>query len=143
MLGPVDYIVVGFRGNNFDGSILEELKKAINSGVIRLIDLLLIVKDEEGNVEMAEVSDQEDDIKESAAALGFKDDQPLMTEKDVEKIGAMMEDDTSAGVLVIEQLWAKGFKKALIDKDAVLIGEGRLHPDKVEASAEELEQVTV
>src|SRR4051812_29950615 len=113
MIGPVDYIIVGFKGNNFDGSILEELKKSVDSGVIRVLDLLLVVKNKDGSVEMAEIADQEDDIKEAAAMLGHKDDKPLLTEDDVEKIGADMDKDTSAGVLVIEQLWAKGLKKAL------------------------------
>jgi hypothetical protein len=53
----------------------------------------------------------------------------------------MMDNDTSAGVLVIEQLWAKGLKKALLDKNAVLIGEGRLHADTVTANIKELTAV--
>jgi hypothetical protein len=142
MLGPVDYIIVGFKGNNFDGSVLKELGKAVDSGVIRILDLLLIIKNKDGNVEMAEVFDQEDDIKEAAAMLGHTDDQPLLTEDDVEKIGAKMDNDTSAGILVIEQLWAKGLKKALMDKDAILIDEGRLHPEKVKAAIEDLEAIT-
>jgi hypothetical protein len=142
MLGPVDYIAVGFRGNNFDGSILKELQKAVDSGVIRIIDLLLIVKGQDGTVEMAEVTDQDKDIKEAASALGFKDDQPLMTIDDAEKIGAMMDNNTSAGVLVIEQLWAKGLKKALMDKNAILIGEGRLHPEAVDADLREMQTIT-
>lgn len=138
MLGPVDYIIVGFKGNNFDGSVLKELKKAVDSGVIRLLDLLLIVKHKDSSVEMAEARDQEDDIKGAAAMLGYKDDQPLLTEEDVQKIGAMMDNDTSAGVMVIEHLWAKGLKKALLNKNAILIGEGRLHPEKVNAAMDDL-----
>lgn len=141
MLGPVDYIIVGFKGNNFDGAVLKELKKAVDSGVIRVLDLLLIIKNEDGSIEMAEFVDQDDDIKQAAAALGHKDDMPLLTENDVEKIGAKMEGDTSAGILVIEQLWAKGLKKALMDKNAILLDEGRLHPDKVEAAAKDVEAV--
>lgn len=44
MLGPIDYIVVGFVGNNFDGSVLEELAKAADSGAIRVVDLMFIIK---------------------------------------------------------------------------------------------------
>lgn len=139
MLGPVDYIVVGFRGNNFDGSILKELKKAIDSGVIRLLDLLLIVKYKDGSIEMAEARDQEEDIKEAATMLGYKDDQPLLTEDDVQKIGALMDNDTSSGVMVIEHLWAKDLKKALLNKSAILIDEGRLHPEKVNAAMDGIE----
>jgi hypothetical protein len=138
MLGPIDYVVVGFKGNNFDGTILGELSKAVDSGVIRLVDLVFIIKDEKGDVTMAEVADQYDELKDVAKLLGHEDDLPLLTEDDVQKLGAKMESDTSAGVLVIEHLWAKGLKKALLDKGAVLLAEGRLHPDKVGAAVEDI-----
>lgn len=140
MLGPIDYIVVSFEGNNFDGSILSELVKATDSGVIRVVDMLFIIKDDEGNVEMAEVTDQHDELKEVAKSLGHEDDLPLLTEEDVEKLGKSMANNTSAGVLVIEQLWAKGLKKALLDAGAELIDEGRIHPDKVTAAVEDIKQ---
>jgi hypothetical protein len=141
MLGPIDYIVVGIKGNNFDGSVLHEIGKAADKGVIRVVDLLFIIKDKEGNIDFAEVSDQSDDLKELSEMLGHKDDMPMLTEDDVAKIGAQMPDDMTAGVLVIEQLWAKGLKKALMDKDAVLLAEGRIHADKVDAVVEDLKTV--
>jgi hypothetical protein len=137
MLGPIDYIVVGFKGNNFDGSVLRELGKAVDSGVIRVIDILLIVKDKDGTVVLAELQDQADDLKELAGVLGNDGSIPMLTEDDANKLAAKMESDTSAGVLVIEQLWAKGLKKALLDKGAVLLEEGRLHPEKAEAAYED------
>lgn len=39
MHGPIDYVVVGFDGNKFDGSILREIGSAVNSGVIELVAL--------------------------------------------------------------------------------------------------------
>jgi hypothetical protein len=139
MLGPIDFIAVGFKGNNFDGSVLEELAKAVDSGAIRVVDLLFIIKDADGNVAMAEIEDQHEELKEVAKLIGHEDDMPLLTEDDVQKIGEKMENDTSAGLLVIEQLWAKGLKKALLDKGAYLLDEGRIHPDVITAAAEELE----
>ncbi len=141
MLGPIDYIVVGFKGNNFDGSVLKELAKAVESGVIRIVDLVFVIKDKDGTIAMAEVQDQDEDLKEVAKILGHEDDMPLMTESDIEKLGSKMENDTSAGVLVIEQLWAKGLKKALLDKDAVLLDEGRIHPEKAAAAVEDIAQI--
>jgi hypothetical protein len=88
---------------------------------------------------MAEVADQAEDLQEVSKMLGHKDDMPLLTEDDVQKLGSEMPEDMTAGVLVIEQLWAKGLKKALLDKNAVILAEGRLHPDVVEAAVEELE----
>ncbi len=139
MLGPIDYIVVGFKGNNFDGSVLKALDKAVEAGVIRVVDLVLVTKDANGEVLMAEIDDQEDDLKEVNEQLGHTGDLPLFTEDDVQKIGEKMENDTSAGVLVIEQLWAIELKTALLGVGGVLLDEGRIHPDKVEAAVAELE----
>jgi hypothetical protein len=140
MLGPIDYIVVGFVGNNFDGSVLEELTKAADSGAIRVVDLLFVIKDADGNVTMAEIDDQHEELKEVAKALGHDGDLPLLSEDDVEKLGAKMDNDTSAGVLVIEHLWAKGLKQALINADAILIDEGRIHPDTIAVAVEAIEE---
>lgn len=139
MLGPIDYVAVGFEGNNFDGSILSELSKAVESGTIRLVDLIFIIKGADGKVAAAEIEDQSDELKEAASGFDLKGDLPLLTEEDVNKLGASMDNDTAAGVLVIEHLWAKGLKKALIDAGGVLVAEGRIHPDKVSAAVEELE----
>ena len=142
MLGPIDYVVVGFEGNNFDGSILTELAKAVESGVIRLVDLIFVIKDADGNVVAAEIEDQHDELKAAAAVFDLSgSDLPLLTEEDVTKIGENLENNTSAGVLVIEQLWAIGLKKALLDAGGVLIDDGRIHPDVVAAALEDLEAV--
>lgn len=140
MLGPIDYIAVSFDGNNFDGSILEELAKVCESGAVRVVDLLFIIKDTAGNVTVAEIEDQADDLKAVAEAIGHKGDLPLLSEDDVNKLGAQMKNDTSAGILIIEQLWAKGLKKALLDAGGTLLDEGRIHADKITAAVEELEE---
>lgn len=143
MLGPIDYIAVSFKGNNFNGSVLEALSKAADSGIIRVVDILFVMKDADGEVLMAEVTDQDEELVEMAKRLGMDDDLSLLTEEDVQKIGAKMENDTSAGLLVIEQLWAKDLKKALLDLDAELLEEGRIHPEVISAAVEELDQQKV
>ena len=139
MLGPIDYIAVSFEGNDFDGSILSELSKAVDSGAIRVVDLFFIIKGLDGSVEAAEIRDQSEDLKKAAKTLGMKGDMPLMTEDDIEKLGEKMDNDTATGVLVIEHLWAKGLKKAIINAGGMLAAEGRIHPGKVSAAVEELE----
>lgn len=138
MLGPVDYVVVGFKGNNFDGSILDELTKAAKNKTIRIIDLLFVMKDKDGEVIEGEFSQQSDELKKTFGELEFNDDMPLLTVEDVEKIGKKMENDTAAGILVIEHLWAKGLKKALIDAGGFLIDDGRIHDDKLLAALEDI-----
>jgi hypothetical protein len=80
LLGPIDYIAVGFIGNNFKGDILKELQKSIDSKIIRLVDLTFIIKDSTGDVAIAEIEDQHEDIKQVAEMIGFDDETPLMTE---------------------------------------------------------------
>jgi hypothetical protein len=138
MLGPIDYIVVGFEGNNFDGSVLSELAKASESGAIRVVDLVFVIKNADGSVDMAEIEDQHEELQEVAKLIGHEGDMPLLAEDDVEKIGESMANNTSAGILVIEHLWAKGLKKALLDKGAILIDEGRIHPDKIAVAVEDI-----
>jgi hypothetical protein len=138
MIGPVDYVVLGFKGNNFDGSILDELTKAADNDTIRVLDLLFIMKDEDGTVVEAEFEDQSDEFKEMFDNLGRADDMPLLSDSDVEKIGRQMDKDTAAGVLVIEHLWARDLKKAVMDAGGFLLADGRVHPEAVETALADL-----
>lgn len=138
-MGPVDYVVLGFRGNSFDGSIMEELVKATKHGTIRVLDLLFIMKDTDGKVVDMEYEDQSEEFRAAFGEFEREDDLPLLAESDIEKIANDMENDTAAGVLVIEQLWAKGLKKALLDAGGFLIADGRIHPEAVETALAEME----
>ena len=121
MRGPIDYIVVGFEGNNFNGEILEALKKASEDGTIAVLGLALISRDAEGNVAAVEAAD--------TGGLQITGDASLIGEDDVQEVGELLEDNSSAGLLIIEQLWAKGLKQALINANGTLITEGRIHPE--------------
>jgi hypothetical protein len=139
MLGPIDYIVVGFVGNNFDGSIMEELNKASYEGVIRVVDLMFIRKDANGDIALGEYQDQPRELSMFFEQLGVTAETPIFTEEDALKVAEDMDNDTAAGVLLIEHLWAKGLKQAIVDAGGFLIADGRIHPEKIEAAIEELE----
>jgi len=141
MLGPIDYVVVGFKGNNFDGSIIGALIKAVDAGIIRVIDLVFIIKDADGIIASGEYADQPGELKQSLERLDISSDEPLFSEEDIDKVAEQMENDTAAGVLVLEHLWAKDLKKAIIDAGGMLIADGRIHPEMVEAAVKELETV--
>lgn len=128
MRGPIDYVVVGFEGNKFDGSVLKALTEAIDKGVISLVALSFITKDENGNVATLDIADSGDDYIVEFAEK-YKGEEGLVTNEDIDEVAELLENNTSAGLLVIEQLWAKPLKKALIDAGGVLVAEGRIHPD--------------
>lgn len=128
MRGPIDYIVVGFEGNKFNGAALEALQVAMDKGTIDVLDLALIVKDDQGELDVVEIASVEDPIvKEIAAKKGSGE--TLITDEDIEEIGEILENETAAGLLIIEQLWAIDLKKALIEANGKLIAEGRIHPE--------------
>lgn len=132
MRGPIDYIIVGFEGNKFDGSILKAIGDAIDQDIIGLVALSAVIKDGEGNVATLDIADMGDqyvlDFNEK-----YRGTNDLVTTDDIDEVGELLENNTTAGMLVIEQLWAKPLKQALINANGVLIAEGRIHP---EAAAE-------
>src|SRR5208282_3033623 len=105
-MGPVEYIVVSFPGNKFNGEIAPELIKLVESGTVRILDLLFIGKDAEGDVVAFEIDELGD-------ALGF-DQLPgevggLIGPDDIEFIASQLEPNSSAGLLIWEDLWAAPF----------------------------------
>jgi hypothetical protein len=131
MRGPIDYLIVQFHGNNFKGEVLDELAAATEKGIIGVLDLAVIVKDKEGNVTSVELSNLEgevvDQVEKTREKMGT-----LITEEDIEEVTELLDNDTAVGLLIIEQLWAIGLKKALINAGATLVSEGRIHPEAAE-----------
>lgn len=128
MRGPIDYIIVGFTGNKFDGSVLRTLEEAIEKGVIALVALSFVQKDGAGNVTTIDVAEMGDEYMVEFTEK-YKTDNSVVTSEDIEEVSDLLEENTAAGLLVIEQLWAKPLKKALIDVGGFLLAEGRIHPD--------------
>jgi len=134
-LGPVDYIVVEFPAgaSNFTGEMTEELVRLVNAGTIRLIDVLILVKDEDGSVEAMELSDLDDlgELQALEAKLA-----ELLAEEDVVHLAAAMEPGSTAGVLIWENLWAAPFASAARRSGGQLIANGRIPIQAIIASIE-------
>lgn len=125
MRGPIDYVVVGFEGNKFEGKILKELEKAVKDKIIAVLELAVIMRDENGDVASVEITD-----KELASFIEDVTSEPgLISDEDVEEAGELLEDNTAAGLLIIEHIWAKGLKKAIVDSGGTLLMDGRIHPE--------------
>lgn len=126
MRAPIDYLAVGFEGNNFKGEILAELATAVDNGTIAVLDLAVIAKDESDTVAKIELADIGNDVVQKLLPAGSSG---LITDDDVAEIAELVEPNCSVGLLIIEQLWAKGLKQAIINANGVVIAEGRIHPD--------------
>jgi hypothetical protein len=124
-LGPVDYVVVEFPAgaSNFTGEMAEELVALVDSGTIRVIDILILTKNADGTIDAAELSDVDDlgPLATIEAELA-----ELLAEEDVEHLGAAMQPGSVAGVLIWENLWAAPFASAARRSGGQLIADGRI-----------------
>ncbi len=111
-LGPIDYVVIEFPGTEFDGTIAPALDDLVDRGLVRVLDLLIVVKDTAGNVDVLEISDLAD---ESLNALQRYESEVamLLSESDVVNIAGAIEPGTTAAILVWENLWAAPFGSAV------------------------------
>ena len=130
-IGPVEYIILGFPGNHFNGEIAPELGKLVESGTIRVLDLVFISKDGDGNVAAVEIEDHADVALFNAleGEVGG-----LISEEDIEYAAADLEPNSSAALLIWEDLWATPFVEALRASGAVLIEGSRIPHDLIEAA---------
>ena len=127
IMGPVDYLVVKFPGNKFSGEILPELSKLEKSGIIRVIDMVLVIKDTKGKVFVTEAKDVKG--KEGDAFSAFAKlvgEAEWFSLDDIDAIAAALPNNCSAAVLLFENTWAIHFKEALINSGAELVDQGRI-----------------
>jgi hypothetical protein len=134
-LGPVDYLVIEFPagGSNFSGEMAAELSSLAESGVIRLLDLLILHKAEDGTVDAFEVDDL-DEVDE-LRALETEVAEVLAAE-DVAHLAAAMEAGSTAGVVVWENSWAAPFASAARRAGGQMIATGRIPIQAIAASLE-------
>jgi hypothetical protein len=140
VLGPVDYLVVEFPADkaDFSGEIAEELTSLIDRKIVRVLDLLLLRKNADGSVEVAELAEvDESDVGELAKVES--DLALLLAAEDVEKIGEVLEPGSIAGVLVWENTWAGPFGAAVRRAGGQLVTSGRIPTQALLAAMEEAE----
>ena len=134
-LGPVDYLIVEFPAgaSNFTGEMAKELLALVDAGTIRVIDVLILTKNEDGSVEAMELSDIEElgPLQAVEAQLAS-----LLAADDVEHLAAAMDPGTTAGVLIWENLWAAPFASAARRSGGQLIATGRIPIQAIIASIE-------
>ena len=134
-LGPVDYVVVEFPvgASSFTGAIAAELRALVDSGTIRVIDVLILTKDADGTVEATELSDIAElgDLQAIEAELA-----ELLAAEDVDHLAAAMDPGSTAGVLIWENLWAAPFASAVRHSGGQLIANGRIPLQAIIASIE-------
>ena len=124
-LGPVDWIVVEFPGSRFNGQIAPALFDLVERDLVRVLDLLVLKKDDDGSLEAFELSDLDQgeigELRTYESELAM-----LLSEEDVTSLGAAIESGSSAAVLVWENSWAAPFASAVRRSGGQLVASGRI-----------------
>jgi Family of unknown function (DUF6325) len=138
LLGPVDYLVVEFPADkaNFSGEVADELASLVERGLVRVLDLVLLIKQEDGSIEPLELAEvHELDVGEM---LKFEADLALvLAEDDVVALAAAIEPGSIAAVLVYENRWAGPFAASVRRAGGELVANGRIPTQSLLAAIEE------
>jgi uncharacterized protein DUF6325 len=132
-MGPVSYLVVEFPGNKMTGEGLAALVDLVDRGLVRVLDLVFVMRDTDGSITAMELRDIDGDgeldltVFEGASS-------GLLGPSDLDQAGSVLEEGASAAILVFENTWAIPFIRGLRSGGAELIAAGYIpHDDLVEA----------
>jgi hypothetical protein len=139
--GPIDLIALEFPGNRFKGEILPEIFDLVDKGIIRVIDLVVIMKDQ-GEVIVRELRELD------AAHITMFDPlqaevSQMITRADIDMIAEQLADNSTAGILLIENLWAKKTQQAMLDANGRLVMFERIPHDVVEEALADIAALAV
>ena len=134
-IGPVDYALIAFPGNEFRGEIAPALGDLVDAGTIRIIDATFVIKDEDGNIGAFELGELAPDVQEALAKLDIEVG-GLFNEDDLADAADALPPNTSAALLVWENVWARKVTQAMRDAGGELIEFQRIPHDIVQSARE-------
>lgn len=129
--GPIDFLALEFKGNQFKGEIMPALLELVNKDIVRVIDLVIVQKDADGKVTMREMQQMDpstvaifDPIKAQITGI--------IQLEDIQMIGEKVENNTTAAIMLFENLWAIKFKEAVMNASGRVVMQERIPNEIVE-----------
>ena len=139
-IGPLEFVVIGCKGNQFTSEIVPELNSIQEKGLIRVVDLFFVRKDVNGTITVLEVNDLNDE--ELAAFDPIKEDlMGLLTPEDIVLLTETIPPDTSAVIVLLEHAWLVKLTEGLDRAGAVLLAGGMVPQASMERLEAELKAV--
>jgi uncharacterized membrane protein len=136
-LGPVEYLIFYFEGNQFRGEILSALTDLLDKGLVRIIDLAVVSKDEEGTVTILEANELQAEVAEALIKLEGELT-GLLSEEDLLMVAEELDNNTTAAALLFEHVWATEFAQAIRNANGQLLMNVRIPNDVVEEARESI-----
>lgn len=134
-IGPVDIAIVAFPGNRFRGEIAPALADLVEAGTIRIIDIAFAGKGTDGQTVSFELTELDPDVQEGLERAGVEV-QGLINEDDLQQVAEGLEPDSSAAMIVWENVWARQVTQAMRDAGGKLLAFERLPHEVVQAARE-------
>jgi hypothetical protein len=133
--GPIDFLALEFKTDQLKGEILPELLELVKNKIVRLIDLVMIQKYEDGHHEAAEMQQLAPDLLALFDPLEVETSGIIQVE-DIANVAEVMENGTNAAILLFENLWAVKFKEAVLRANGRLLAQDRIPHEVVEEAME-------
>ena len=134
-IGPVDYAIIAFPGNKFRGEIAPAIGDLVDDGTIRIIDIAFVAKDSDGSTVAMELLDLDPDVQEGLAKLDIEVS-GLFSDEDLIGAAEELEPNSSAALLIWENVWDRKVAQAMRDAGGVLVAFERIPHDIVQEARE-------
>ncbi|MBS1861923.1 MAG: DUF1269 domain-containing protein [Actinobacteria bacterium] len=136
-IGPIDYLLVEWPGRQPNGEVAPHLIDLVDRGLIRILDLIFIRKDEDGDVAALEIAEVAGEVAALAAFHGASSG--LLDDEDLAEAGGALEPGTSAALVIFENAWAAPFAAAVRRSGGQLVASGRIPVEAIAAALDAAE----
>ncbi len=138
-LGPLEYVVIGFRDDRIDGSVAREIEKVVDANIIRLIDVVFIAKDRDGKTLSTELDYKSDPAFAPFERLLSDRRLRLFTTEDLKNLAETMPEGTAGLALLFEHRWSEDIKDAMAAHGGFLVARTVIQPEVLEELSAELD----
>jgi hypothetical protein len=134
---PLEYALIEFKGNKRNGKVVPELLDLAERGIVRYVDIVFIEKDKDGSTRTVELNDLDDESYKMFVPMG-EHIGSLFTTDDLEIAAGKLRKNSSALLLLWENLWTQNFRNAVLDANGKLVERGQIAPEVVAQFKKEL-----
>ena len=134
---PLEYALIEFKGGKFSGKIVPELVDLAQRQIVRFVDIIFILKDEDGNTDTVELNGLDAETYEMFVPIG-EHSSSLFTTDDLKIAASKLPSNSAAMLILWENLWVAGLRKAMVDASGELVDRGQIAPEVVEEFLERL-----